>query len=94
MNSTHQAATLTVQVRVDLLLEGSLVKVAGADGDTKGDGLLLGLTGDILVDGNGRVDTAAFTEESADSAAGALGCDKDDVNVGGDLDLGKIFENG
>ena len=94
MDTAHQATTLTVKVRVDLLLEGGLVEVAGADGDTEGDGLLLGLASDVLVDGNGGVDTAALTEEGADGAAGALGGDEDDVDVGGNLDLGEVLEDG
>lgn len=51
VDTTHQAATLTVEVRVDLLLKGGLVQVAGADGNTKGNSLLLSLAADILVDG-------------------------------------------
>jgi hypothetical protein len=94
VDTAHQAAALAVQVRVDLLLEGSLVEVAGADGDTESDSLLLGLAGDVLEDSNGRVDTAALTEEGADGAAGALGGDEDDVDVGGDLDLGEVLEDG
>jgi hypothetical protein len=94
VNTTHQATTLTVQVGVDLLLEGGLVEVAGADGDTEGNSLLLSVAGDVLVDGNGRVDTTALTEESADSAARALGGDEDDVDVGGNLDLGEVLEDG
>lgn len=94
VDTAHEAAALTVQVGVDLLLEGGLVEVAGADGNTEGDGLLLGLTGDVLVDGDGGVDTAALTEERADGAAGALGGDEDDVDVGGDLDLGEVLEDG
>jgi hypothetical protein len=53
VDTTHQAATLTVQVGVDLLLEGGLVHVSGTDGNAKGDSLLLGLAGDILEDGDG-----------------------------------------
>jgi hypothetical protein len=94
MDTAHEATTLAVQVGVDLLLEGGLVHVSGADGNTEGDGLLLGLAGDVLVDGNGRVDTTALTEESADSAARALGGDEDDVDVGGDFDLGEVLEDG
>ena len=81
VDTTHQAATLTVQVRVDLLLEGGLIEVTGADGNTKGDGLLLGLASDILEDGERRVDTTALTEEGADGTAGALGSAEDDINV-------------
>jgi hypothetical protein len=94
VDTAHQAAALAVQVGVDLLLEGGLVEVAGADGDTESDSLLLGLAGDVLEDSNGRVDTAALTEEGADGAAGALGGDEDDVDVGGDLDLGEVLEDG
>jgi hypothetical protein len=53
VDTAHQAATLTVQVGVDLLLEGGLVHVSGTDGNTEGDSLLLGLAGDILEDGDG-----------------------------------------
>lgn len=94
VDAAHQAAALTVQVRVDLLLEGGLVEVAGADGDTERDGLLLSLAGDVLEDGDGGVDATALAEEGADSAAGALGGNEDDVDVGGDLDLGEVLEDG
>lgn len=94
MDTTHQAATLTVEVRVDLLLEGGLVEVAGADGDTESDSLLLSLAGDVLVDSERGVDATTLTEEGADGTAGTLGGDEDDVNVGGDLDLGEILEDG
>ena len=94
VDTTHKAAALAVKVRVDLLLEGGLVEVAGADGDTKSDGPLLGLTGDVLEDGDGGVDTAALTEEGAHGAAGALGGNEDDVHVLGDIDLGEVLEDG
>ena len=94
VDTAHEAATLAVQVRVHLLLEGGLVEVSGTDGDTEGDGLLLGLAGDVLEDGNGGVDATALAEESADGAAGTLGGDEDDIDVGGDLDLGEVLEDG
>jgi hypothetical protein len=47
-----------------------------------------------LEDGNGGVDTTALTEEGADGTAGTLGGNKDDVDVGGDLDLGEVLEDG
>ena len=94
VDSTHQATTLAVEVRVDLLLEGSLVHVSGTDGNTEGNSLLLGLAGNVLVNGNGRVDTTALTEKSADGTAGALGGDEDNVNVLGNLDLGEVLEDG
>jgi hypothetical protein len=94
VDTAHQAATLTVEVRVDLLLKGGLVQVAGANGDTQGNGALLGLASDVLVDGKRRVDTAALAEERADGAAGALGRAQNNVNVLGDLDLGEVLEDG
>jgi hypothetical protein len=94
VDTAHQTAALAVEIGVDLLLEGGLVEVAGADGDTEGNSLLLGLASDVLEDGDGGVDAAAFTEQSADRAAGALGRYEDDVNVGGDFDLGQVLEDG
>jgi hypothetical protein len=94
VDTAHEAATLAVKVGPDLLLEGGLVEVAGTDGNTHGDGLLEGLAGDILVDGNGAVDATALLEERANSAARALGGDEDHVNVGGDLDVGAVLEDG
>lgn len=94
VDTAHEAATLAVKVTPDLLLEGGLVEVAGADGNTHGDGLLEGLAGDVLVDGDGAVDTTALLEERAHGAARALGGDEDDVNVGGDLDVSAVLEDG
>lgn len=94
MDPTHQAAALAVQVRVDFLLEGGFVQVAAADGDAERDGFFLGLARYVLVDGDGGVDAAALAEEGADGAAGALGGDEDDVDVGGDVDFGQVFEDG
>jgi hypothetical protein len=92
-DTAHENTTLAVEVRVDFLLESGLVEVAGADGDTEGDGLLLGLASDVLPDSDGGVDTAALLEEGADGAAGALGCDEDDIDVLGGLDLGVLLED-
>lgn len=80
--------TLSVKVRVDLLLEGGLVKVTGTNGDTKGNSLLLGATGHILVNGNGRVDTTALEEKSSDSSARTLRSNEDDINILGRNDVG------
>jgi hypothetical protein len=94
VDTTHQATTLAVQVGVHLLLECGLVHVSGTDGYTEGDGLLLGLASNVLEDGDGGVDTTALTEEGADGTAGTLGGNEDDVNVGGDFDLGEVLEDG
>jgi len=93
VDAAHQAAALAVQVAVDFLLKGRLVHVARADGDTECDGLLLGLAGHVLVDGDGGVDAAALAEERAHCAAGTLWCNEDYVNVGWDLDLGLALED-
>ena len=87
------AYALAHQVRVNLLLEGGLVEVTGANSNTEGNGLLLGLTGDILPDSDGRVDTLAGLEQRADSAARAFRSDKDDIDIGGHLDLGEVPEH-
>lgn len=94
VDTAHEAATLTVKVRVDLLLEGGLIQVAGTNGDTHGNGLLLGLAGHILEHGEGGVDTTALTEQGSDSAARALGSAENDINVLGDVDLGEVLEDG
>lgn len=94
VDASHQAATLTVQIRVDLLLKGGLVQVAGADGDAESNGLLLSLAGHILVNGEGGVDATALTEEGAHSSARALGRAEDDVNVLGHVHLGEVLEDG
>jgi hypothetical protein len=78
-------------LRVHLLLKGGLVAVTGTDGDTEGDGLLLGLAGDVLPDGDGRVDTTTLKEEGSDGTARTLGSDEDDIDVRGRDDLG-LFE--
>lgn len=93
VDTAHEAATLAVKVRVDLLLESRLIEVAGANGNTKGNGLLLGLASHILENGEGRVDTAALTEERANGAAGALGSAEDDIDILGDVNLGDVLED-
>jgi hypothetical protein len=93
VDTAHEATTLTVQVGVDFLLEGGLIEISGADGDTQSDGLLLGFASHVLVDGDRGVDATALTEERADRTAGALGGDEDDVDVGGDLDFGQVLED-
>lgn len=46
-----------------------------------------------MVNGNGRVNTAALTEEGTDSAAGTLGCDEDDINVCWYINLSPVLED-
>ncbi len=94
VDAAHQAATLAVEIRIHLLLKGSLVEIAGTNGDTYGLGLLLSLARDVLVDGVGRVNAAALSKERPDRPAGALGSHEDHVDVLGDVDLGEVLEHG
>jgi hypothetical protein len=91
--STYDTS-LSVEIGEDLLLKRSLVKVTRSDGDTEGNGLLLGLTGNILEDGDGRVDTSSLEEEGSDSSSGTLGGDEDDINILGGDDLGLNVSDG
>jgi hypothetical protein len=93
LDTTHKDTTLTVKVRVDLLLEGGLVGVTGTDGDGDGASLLHGLAGHVLPDGDRGVDTTALLEEGADGAAGTLGGAEDDVDVLGGLNTGVLVED-
>jgi hypothetical protein len=91
LDTTHETSSLTVQVTVDFLLKGGLVEVPGADTDTEGDGFFRGFAGHVLEDGEGRVDTSALFEETADCSAGTFGCDEDDVDVGRGNDTSEVF---
>jgi hypothetical protein len=84
---THDTS-LSVQVREDLLLEGRLIHVPRTDGNTDGAGLLKGLAGNVLPDGNGRVDSSTLLEESSDGSSRTLGGNEDDVDVLGGDDTG------
>lgn len=94
LDASHEDTALAVQVRVDLLLERRLVRVAGADGDGEGASLLHGLAGGVLPDGNRGVDAAALLEEGADGAARALRRAEDDVDAlrGGDAGVLSVDE--
>lgn len=110
MDTAHQATTLTIQVLqvcqlaerqicgqtygVDLLLEGGFVHVTRSNGNTKGNGLLLGFAGHVLPNGNGRVDTTPVLEKSANRPSRSLGGNKNDIDVRRDLDFGQILEHG
>lgn len=89
----HEHTTLTDKVGVGLLLEGGVVQVATAGGNAEGLDALLGLAGDVLVDGDGAVDAAALEEEVADGGAGALGGAEHDVDVLGGDDASVVLED-
>lgn len=93
VDTAHQAAALAVEIRVDFAFKGGFIKITTADGDTESNSLLLGLAGYILENSDGRVDATALAEESADGAAGALGCNQDDVDIRWDVNLGLVFED-
>jgi hypothetical protein len=94
VDTTHQATTLTVQVRVNLLLEGGLIQVSTANSDAESNCLLLGVASHILVDSDGGVNTTPLTEESSNGSARSLGGNEDDIDVCWDIDLGLVLENG
>lgn len=91
LDTAHQATTLAVEVRVDLLLKGGLVDVTGANGDTHGHSLLQSLAGHVLVHGHTRVDARASEELGADGTARALGGAEDDIDVSGGDDASLLL---
>ena len=94
VNATHEAATLAVEVRIDLLLECGLVEIAAPDCYTQSDSLLFSFASHILVDSNGGIDAASLAEQTSDCSTGTLRCDEDDINVRGHFDLCEILEDG
>jgi hypothetical protein len=70
----------TIQIRINLLLRRRLVQIPTADTYPKRDGLLFRVPGDILPDGDTRINTPPFFKESADGATGTFGGDEDDVD--------------
>ena len=93
VNATHQASSLAVQIRVDFFLECRLVEVSTANSNTERYSLLFGFAGHVLVDRHRGVDATALPEQGSHSTARSLGCDEDDIDIRGNIDLGKVFEN-
>ena len=63
VDRAHENAPLSGQVAVDLLLEGGLEQEAAADGDPQSDAALPGAPGEVLVNGEARVDAAPLEKE-------------------------------
>ena len=93
VDTTHQTTSFTVQVRVDFSFESGLVDVTRTDGDSQGLGLFVGLTGDIVPDGVGRVDTTTFLEQRSDGSTGTLWSNQDDIQVLWWFDVGQVLED-
>lgn len=93
MNTAHQAAALTIEIRVYLLLKCGLIEVARSNGNTKSDCLLLSFARHILKHSHRRIDATTLTEEGTHSAARAFGSHKNDIDVFGNVDLGKVLED-
>ena len=91
LDTSHENTSLSVEIRVDLLLEGSLVGVTASDTHGESDSLLLCLSSDILEDGDGSVDSSSLLEEGSDGSARSLGGSEDDIDVLGWYDLGVIL---
>ena len=92
LDGSHQGAALTGKVGVDLTLEVGLEEVAGADGDTEGQGAVECTAGGVLVHGVGGVDAAALQEETAHRGAGALRGHHDHVDILRRNDAGAVVE--
>ncbi len=93
MDTAHQAASLAVEIRVDLLLKCGLVEVSTADSNAESNGLFFSFASHVLEDGHGRVDTTAFAEECADCSSRSFGSNEDDVDVCWYVDFGQILED-
>jgi hypothetical protein len=93
MNTTHKAATFAIKVRVHLLLERGLVEISTTNSNANCNSFLKSLSGNILKDGYGRVDSTTLTEESSHSTTRAFWSDEDYVNVRRNVNLGQILEN-
>ncbi len=91
LDTTHQASTLTVEIRVDLTLESGLVEVTTSDGNTHSRDLLESLAADVLEDSDGTVDTTRLEEERTNGTAGTLRSAKDNVLVLGSLEAGLLL---
>ena len=94
VNAAHQAASLTIEIRVDLLFKRRLVEVPRSHTYPKSNGLFFGSTGYILIHGNRGVDATTFSKEGSNSPTGAFRRDKDDIDIRGNVDFGEIFEDG
>lgn len=92
MDTTHQAPSLAIKIRVNLLLKSGFVKISAAHSDTQSNSLLLSFACDILVYCYRRVDATAFLEQGSDSPPRALGSNEYDINICWDIDFGKILE--
>ena len=87
LDTTHQAATLTVQVREHLLLERRLVDVARTDGNANRHSLLEGPARHVLEHGHRRVDATALLKQRAHRAARALRRTQNHVDILGRHDM-------
>ena len=92
-NERTYNTTLAIEIGIYLLLKGGLVHVPRADGNTEGDSLLLGLSGNILPHGDGRVDATSLLKESADGTSRTLGGDKDNIHIFGRDDVGIVLKH-
>lgn len=90
---THENTTLSIQIRVNLLLERCLVHVARTDTNANGHSLLQRFSGDVLEDGDTGVDPASLLEQSSNSATRTLGCDEDDIDILRGNDVGQVLED-
>eukprot|EP00906_Rhabdomonas_costata_P002990 RCo004626 len=81
LEQPHQHAALPCQVTGHLLLKGGLEHVPAADPESRGQRAVLGLPGEVLVDGPRGVNATALEEVRSDGQPGALGRHKDHIDV-------------
>lgn len=69
VDATHKAASLAVQIRIDLFLERRLVEVTRANCYTQSYSFLFRFTSNVLVNGDRRVNTPSLFEQRPDSTS-------------------------
>lgn len=94
MDTTHQASSLPIKIRVDLFLKRGLVEISAAHSDAESNSFLFSFARDVLKHGHRRVDTTPLLEQTSNSPSGALRSNKYDINVCWKFDLGKTLEDG
>ena len=82
LDGAHERAAFAGEVTGGFAFEISFEEIAGADAYAEGKHFVCGVTGSILIDSVGAVESASFKEHGAERSAGAFGSHHDDVNVG------------
>lgn len=86
MDSTEKNATLSINIRLVLGAKGGLEHERRAEGNAPAEGQVCGLTGLVLVDTEGSVDSGAvdllaLLVKATDGGSHTLGADSDDIHI-------------